>query len=85
MRTAKLRRSGGAVIVALPKAYLDRLGLQADAPVNIDVVADRIVISRQRPGRIGLAARLAMCRPDLPVTAEERDWLDAPAVGNEVI
>ena len=84
MRAGKLRQSGGAVIVTLPKPYLDRLGLGVDAPVNIAVVDDKIVISRQNPGRIGLAARLAMCRPDLPITAGEREWLDAPAVGKEV-
>ena len=85
MRTAKLRQSGGAVIVTLPKPYLERLGLGVDAPVNIDVVDEKIVITRQHPGRVGLAARLAMCRPDLPITVEEREWLDAPAVGKEII
>ena len=85
MRTAKLRQSGGAVIVTVPKAYLDRLGLGVDAPVNIEVENDKIIITRQHPGRIGLAARLAMCRPDLPMTAEEREWIDAPPVGKEVI
>lgn len=85
MRIAKLRQSGGAVIVTLPKPFIEQLGLAIDAPVNIDVVDDKIVISRQRPGRIGLAARLATCRRDLPVSDEEREWLDAPRVGKETI
>jgi hypothetical protein len=28
---------------------------------------------------------LAKCNPDVPVTAEEREWLDAPPVGKELI
>jgi antitoxin ChpS len=85
MRSAKLRQSGGSVIVSLPKAYLDELGLKADASVDIDLVEDKIVIARRNPGRIGLDARLAMCNPALAETPDEREWLDAPAVGDEVI
>lgn len=85
MRTAKLRQSGGAVIVTLPKAFLDRIGLKANAPVEIDVVDGRIVIAPRKSNRIGLEARLALCDFDAPVTDEEREWLDAPAVGDEVI
>ena len=85
MRTATLRQSGGSVIVSLPKAFLDQLGLKADTPVDIEVIDDRIVIARRSAGRIGLEARLARCNFDLPVTAEEQEWLDAPAVGDEAI
>ena len=40
MRTATLRQSGGSVIVSLPKAFLDQLGLKADTPVDIEVIDD---------------------------------------------
>ena len=85
MRTSTLRQSGGSIIVSLPKVFLDQLGLKADTPVDIDVVNDKIVIARRSPGRIGLEARLAMCDFKQPMTAEEREWLDAPAVGDEAI
>ena len=85
MRSAKRRQAGGSIIVSLPKAFLDKLGLEADAPVVIDLVDDKIVIARRSPGRFGLDARLATCNPALPQTAEEREWLDAPAVGDEVL
>ena len=85
MRTATLRQSGGSVIVSLPKAFLDQLGLKADTPVDIEVIDDRIVIARRSAGRIGLEARLAQGNFDLPVTAEEEEWQDAPAVGDEAI
>lgn len=85
MRSATLRQSGGSIIVSLPKAMLDQLGLKADTPVDIDLVDDKIVIARRSPGRIGLEARLAMCDFTQPISAGEREWLDAPAAGDEQI
>lgn len=85
MRTSTLRQSGGSIIVSLPKAFLDQLGLKADTPVDIEVVDDKIVITRRSPGRIGLAARMAMCDFDLAVTPDEREWIDGSAVGGELI
>ena len=85
MRTSTLRQSGGSIIVSLPKPILDQLGLKADTPVDIEVVDDKIVIARRSPGRIGLEARLALCDFTQGVSAEEREWIDAPAVGDEAI
>ena len=85
MRASTLRQSGGSIIVSLPKAFLDQLGLKVDTPVDIGIVDDKIVIARRSPGRISLEARLAMCNFDQPMTAEERAWLDAAAVGDEAI
>ncbi len=85
MRSATLRQSGGSIIVSLPKAFVDQLGLKADTPVEIDLVDDKIVIARRSPGRIGLEARLAMCDFAKPASTEEREWLDAPIVGDEQI
>lgn len=87
MRTATLRQSGGSVIVSLPKAALEKLGLKPDDPVEIDVEGDRIVIRRRRRGRIGLEARLAMCDFSQPMSEEERafkeQWDQLTPVGRE--
>ena len=83
MRTATLRRSGGSVIVSIPKSALDQLGLEPDTPVEIGVEGDTIVIRRRKPLRIGLARRLAMSNFDLPRSDEEKEWNAAPAVGRE--
>ena len=83
MRTATLRQSGGSIIVSLPRSAVEKLGLGPDQPVEIDVEGDRIVIRRRRRGRVGMAARLAMCDVTQPVSDEERAWLDVPAVGDE--
>ena len=83
MRTATLRQSGGSVIVSIPKSALEKLGLGPDQPVEIDVVGDQIVIRRRRRGRIGLAARLALCDFTQQASAEETEWTNAPEVGEE--
>ena len=85
MRASTLRQSGGSIIVSLPKAFLDQLGLKVDTPVDIGIVDDKIVIARRSPSRIGLEARLDMCNFHQPITPEEREWLDGPSVGDEAI
>ena len=36
-----------------------------------------------RNGRYSLSALTAPCDPNAPLSAEDREWLDAPAVGRE--
>ena len=81
MPTATLRKSGGSTIVALPKPLLDHLGLAADAVVEVGLEGDAITIRARR--RYKLADLLAQCDFSAPMTVEEREWLDAPAVGEE--
>ncbi|WP_217471585.1 hypothetical protein [Photorhabdus akhurstii] len=38
----------------------------------------------KRP-QYSLAELLAQCDPDAEISAEDREWLDAPAVGREAI
>jgi antitoxin ChpS len=85
MRTARLRTSGGSIIVSIPKPFLDQLGLNPDAPVEISIEDDKITICRRKRGRIGLAARLAMCDFSKPRSKDEQDWLDMPSAGRERI
>ena len=66
---------------------LEQLGLGVDMPVEVELDGDKITIRRRRQGRIGLAARLAMCDVSIPLTSEEQvervAWESAPAVGLE--
>jgi antitoxin ChpS len=83
MQTATLRKSGGSVVVSIPKSALEQLGLTADMPVEIAVEGDRIMIRRKRRGRIGMTARLALCDFSLPASPEETEWADVSPVGRE--
>ena len=83
MPTATLRAVGGSVVMAIPKQLLELVHLQAGSMVDIDVQQGRLIVAPQKKKRYKLAELLAQCDPALPITAEEREWLDAGSVGLE--
>lgn len=83
MSTATLRTVGGSVVMAIPKRLLELVDLQAGSQVDIDVQQGRLIVAPLRKKRYKLSELLAQCDASLPVTAEEQDWLDAPAAGLE--
>jgi antitoxin ChpS len=86
MSSAKLRSVGGSVMVAIPPHMLEQLHLGPNANVELTVEGNRLVIDPKSPkGRIGFAARLAMCDFSLPMSEGEREWLASPRAGREEI
>lgn len=85
MHTTNLRKVGGSVMLAVPPAFLDQLHLQAGATVGIAVTDGRLVIEPKPSSRYTLAELLAASDYAQPQPAEEREWVDAPAVGGELI
>jgi antitoxin ChpS len=83
MPTATLRTVGGSVVMAIPKRLLELVHLQAGSQVDIDVQQGRLVVIPQKKKRYKLEELLAQCNPDLPFSAEEQEWIDAPAAGRE--
>ena len=84
MTTSTLRRVGGSIVVALPPALLEQLHLEAGETVGLAVEGEQLILKRQRP-RYKLEDLLSECDYSLPMDQEEREWLDAPAVGQELI
>lgn len=84
MHTTKLRKIGDSVVLTVPPAILDQLQLQAGARVGL--VADHgcLVVSRQPMPHYTLKELLAATDDSMARSAEEREWLDAPAVGREL-
>jgi len=85
MHTTHLRKVGGSVMLAVPPVLLDVLHLSAGANVGLAVDAGRLIVEPCKRPRYTLDELLAQCDPDAELTAPEREWLDAPAVGQEVI
>jgi len=85
MHTTNLRKVGGSVMLAVPPAFLDQLHLQAGATVGL-VVSDGclVVEPKQRP-HYTLAELLAVSDYSQPQSEEDREWIDAPPVGKELI
>lgn len=85
MHTTNLRKVGGSVMLAVPPALLAQLHLQAGATVGVAVTDGRLVIEPKPRPRYTLAELLAASDYSQPQPAQEREWVDAPAVGGELI
>ena len=76
---------GESVVLTIPPALLDSLHLSAGVSVVLAVDNGRLVIEPCMRPRYALSDLLAQCDPLAKVSAEEQEWMDAPAVGREVI
>lgn len=83
MPTATLRTVGGSIVIAIPKRLLEMVQLQAGSKVEINVEQGHLVVIPQKKRRYLLSELLAQCDPSLPLTVEEQEWLEIPAVGLE--
>ena len=85
MHTTSLRKVGGSIMLAVPPALLRLLNLRAGAKVDIGVEHGRLVVApRARPG-YSLDELLAQCDKSDAPSPEDRTWLDARPVGNELL
>ena len=65
--------------------FYDQLHLQAGAIVGMAVADGCLVVNPKLRPRYTLAELLATSDYSQPQPAEEREWIDAPAVGGELI
>jgi antitoxin ChpS len=85
MHTTNLRKVGGSVMLSVPPAFLDQLHLQVGATVGLAVDHGRLVVAPHPRPHYTLAELLAASDYSQPLSAEEREWVDAPAVGGELV
>ena len=85
MHTTYVRKVGGSVMLAVPPALLDILHLAPGAKVGLTVDNGRLVVEPQSRPHYTLAELLAASDFSQPQTAEDREWVDAPAVGRELL
>ena len=85
MRTRNLRKVGGSVMLAVPPALLDVLNLTAGAKVRLTVDNGRLVVEPGARPRYTMAELLAASDYSQPQPPEEREWVDASAIGGELI
>jgi len=85
MHTTNLRKVGGSIMLAVPPALLNLLRLKAGATVAVDVENGRLIIEPQQRPRYTLEDLLAASDYSQPQPPEEREWVDVPAVGRELL
>jgi antitoxin ChpS len=72
-------------MLALPPVFLDQLKLDVGATVGLSIADGQLVIHPKAKPSYTLAELLAASDYSEPRTSEEREWLDAPRVGGELI
>ncbi|GAL44511.1 antitoxin [Citrobacter werkmanii] len=85
MYTTRLKKVGGSVILADPPAVLKTLGLSTDSEVGMTIDDGCLIIEPQKRPRYSLEELLAQCDPHAEMSDEDRIWIDAPAMGKEVL
>jgi antitoxin component of MazEF toxin-antitoxin module len=85
MHTTNLRKVGGSIMLAVPPALLDVLRLSAGAKVGLAVDNGRLVVEPQARPRYTMAELLAASDYSQQQPSSEREWVDAPAAGEELL
>lgn len=85
MHITNLRKVGGSVMLAVPPALLDLLHLKAGEAVGMAVDGGRLIVESSPRPRYTLDELLAASDYGDAPSAEDREWLDAPAVGREIL
>ncbi|MFW7267247.1 AbrB/MazE/SpoVT family DNA-binding domain-containing protein [Gluconacetobacter sp. Hr-1-5] len=85
MHTTNLRKVGGSVMMAVPPAVLETLHLSVGAKVSITVIEGRLVVEPKARPKYTMAELLAASDYSQPHAPEDREWVDAPAVGGELL
>ena len=83
--TVVLRKVGGSVMLALPPAVLDMIDLVAGQRVAVSIADGKIVVEPGGRPRYTLAELLGRCDPAAPRPQEDREWLDDPPAGAELL
>ncbi len=84
MHITNLRKVGGSVMLAVPPALLETMSLRAGAAVSLSLDGGRLIVEAQKQPHYTLDELLAQCQPGSEPDAEDRVWLDAAPLGDEL-
>jgi antitoxin ChpS len=80
--SAKLRKVGGSVMLAIPPAFLDSLALKPDAAVSLSLQSGRLVVEPEKHKKHSLDVLLAEHVHPLD---EDAEWTTSAPAGREII
>jgi len=82
---SKLRKVGGSVMVAIPPAVLEELGLSPGTSVDMAVKARKLVLAPASPRRRYTLEQLLKETDPTMFRTKDRKWTSGKAVGRELI
>lgn len=74
---------GNSQGIRIPKKILDKLNIKNSDPLEIKEENGQIIISKENVP-IDLSEELEKCDRIYQLTEEDKDWLNAKPVGNEI-
>lgn len=80
--TATLRRSGGSVILSIPKVIADSLSVDAGSVVELSMQGRTLSVTPARPS---LSERLATSPKSPAAWQRDDEWLEDAAQGREAL
>ena len=84
MRT-EIKKWGNSAALRLPATILAKAGLAVNSPMEIDVIDGKLVVSAVQSPQYTLDQLLAECpRRKMPLSEEDRRWLESGPVGEEI-
>ena len=83
MHKTNLRKVGGSVMLAVPPVVLELLRLKAGAKVGVSVENGRLIVEPEQHPHYSLSELLDGSDYTQAQPPEEREWVDAQAVGRE--
>ncbi len=84
MSDTKIQKWGNSMALRIPAVTMRAWGIEEGQAVALNV-EDGALVARPTQKRYTLAELLARCDLSKPISAEEREWIDAPAVGRELL
>lgn len=85
MYKTTIRKVGGSMMLAIPPAIMNLLGLTAGSGVDLTFDQGRLIIQPTSKPQYQLDELLSQCNPDAPISEEDHEWLNSPRVGRELI
>ncbi len=84
MSDTKIQKWGNSMALRIPAITMRAWGIEEGQSVALKV-EDGTLVARPTQKRYRLAELLAQCDFSKPMSAEEREWIDAPVKGRELL
>jgi len=82
MSFATVQKLGDTLVLVVPPELQQEMQLAEGTKLEMQADQGKLIVRRRK---YTLQELLDQCDFSIPMTDEEREWIDAPAVGREVI
>ena len=85
MYKSTIRKVGGSMMLAIPPAIMNLLGLNPGSSVDMSIEKGRLLVQPSSKPKYQLDELLKQCNSDVALSDEDQQWLNTPNAGREII